>query len=99
MALHDIFADSLKVTAGEMTAEEALDPLRKKVIAAMLHGSNLGINLDKTFVDFKGKMKNGPVNWDSEVVFNFAEFRKKDNYRKILMDEDLKDVMGNDCQR
>ena len=76
-----------------------MDRLRKMVVAAMLHGNTLGIGIGNGDIDFNVQFREGPCNWLSETVFNFAEFRKKENYREILMDDDLKDVMGNVCQK
>ena len=95
MGLHTLGPDITKCNMGSIDVNGALDPLRKKVINAMLHGTNLGIDMGKSIIDFKGKFNEGPTNWKSETVFNFAEFRKKDNYRAILMDEDLVDNLGN----
>ena len=99
MGFHDMAKDVVAKAAGSKTKDDVLDAIRKKVVNAMLHGTNLGIGVGNGSVDFNGEFKTGPTNWDSSVVFNFEEFRKKDNYREILMEEDLKDIMGNKCQK
>lgn len=45
-------------------------------------------------IDFKTEF-NDPVNFPTELVFNFTEWRKEENYKRIVRDEEDKDLMGN----
>jgi hypothetical protein len=99
MSCFDINKDVVAVGMGRKTPEDVLNDFRKRVINGMLHGAELGINMDRTRPNFTTDYKEGPTNWNSFSVFDFATFRNKDEYRKILMDEDLKDIMGSECQR
>ena len=99
MSLYEMDVDLVKKAAGSMTGDDCLNALRKRIVAAMLHGSNLGIMLAKMRPDFNDELSKGPTNFNANRVFDFNSFRQREEYRSLLMDDDLKDVMGNNCQR
>uniref|UniRef100_UPI0035C68DCE hypothetical protein n=1 Tax=Serratia quinivorans TaxID=137545 RepID=UPI0035C68DCE len=78
-SLIDFNKDVVKVGMGGMKPEDALDNLRKSLAKSACKGGICCINLDKTKPDFKGDYKEGPNNWNSNNVFDYAHFHQADN--------------------
>ena len=74
--------------------DEAIEELRRKCVYSMKSGDNLVLFVDKMSVDFKTVMCDKD-NFPADLIFNFAEFRKTENYKKILRGDEDKDVFGN----
>ena len=84
----------LSISLGKITKDEAIETLRKALVYAMRLGERLVLYCGRYAVDFKTEF-NDPVNFPTELVFNFTEWRKEENYKRIVRDEEDKDLMGN----
>ena len=68
--------------------EDAIERLRKTCVFAMKYGDNMVMFIDKTAPDFKTNFTH-KTEFPTDMMFNFEEFRKKENYKKLLRgDED-----------
>ena len=74
--------------------EEALEELRRKCVYSMKSGDNFVMYMDKMALDFKTDMCH-KEEFPTDLIFNFAEFRKKENYKKILRGDEDQDLFGN----
>lgn len=60
----------------------------------MQSGDRVVFFIDKIAPDFKNKFTD-PNYFPTDKVFNFNEWRQKENYKKILKEDEDKDVFGN----
>lgn len=61
---------------------------------SMRAGDRLVLNCGKLDIDFRTTF-NDPVNFPTDVIFNFTEWRKEENYKKIVRMEEDVDLLGN----
>lgn len=61
----------------------------------MRTGDRLVLYLGNIAIDFKNNFTSDETNFPAEKVFNFAEWRKEENYKKIVRKEEDHDMMGN----
>ena len=84
---------SLGISIGR-SAEEDFELLRKSIVYAQKVGDNLVLFVDEMAPDFKTKMTH-KEDFPTDKIFNFGEWRKKDNYKSILRGDEDEDMMGN----
>ena len=82
----------LALKMGKSEMPEALEALRSQLVYTMGVGERLCIYLDKMCPDFKTEYTNS-VEFPSEEVFNFAEWRKKTSYMKVVKEEENQSPM------
>ena len=86
---------SIGIAIGKYTKEEALEQIRRGLVYSMRSGDRLVLFCGNIAPDFKKEMTSDAANFPAEVVFNFNEWRKEENYKKIVRDEEDHDLMGN----
>ena len=84
---------ALAVTVGRSTREEAIEQVRKSLVYCMRSGERLVLQCGKSAVDFK-KSFDSP-DFPVDIVFNYNEWRKEENYMKIVREDENHDLMGN----
>ncbi len=85
---------SLSISLGRITKDEAIETLRKALVYSMRIGDRFVINCGKYSIDFRNQY-NDPVNFPTDLIFNFDEWRKEENYKKIVRPEEDVDLIGN----
>ena len=85
---------SLSISLGRLTKDEAIEQMRKGLVYSMRIGDRYVLNCGKNMIDFK-HMFNDPVNFPTDLIFNFEEWRKEENYMKIVRPEENVDLLGN----
>lgn len=75
---------SIGVTIGKISKEDALETIRKGLVYCMRSGDRLVLYLGNTAIDFKNNFTSDETNFPAEKIFNFAEWRKEENYKKIV---------------
>lgn len=85
---------SLSISLGRITKDEAIEQLRKALVYSMRIGDRLVLNCGKYAIDFRNDF-NDPVNFPTDLIFNFEEWRKDENYKKIVRPEEDVDLLGN----
>eukprot|EP00347_Sterkiella_histriomuscorum_P002379 403368382 len=83
------------ITIGKYTKDEAIEQIRKGLVYAMRTGDRLVLYCGNIAPDFKEGLSSDAQNFPSELVFNFAEWRKEANYKKIVREDEDHDLMGN----
>ena len=91
--LVEVYKLSLGITMGQ-SADDAIEQMRKSLVYCMKSGDNLVLFCDKIAPDFKTKMTH-KENFPADKIFNFAEWRKKENYKSVLRGDEDQDVFGN----
>jgi hypothetical protein len=86
---------SIGVSIGKSTKEEAIEQIRKGLVYAMRSGDRLVLYVGNIAPDFKTGMTSDDSNFPAEKVFNFAEWRKEEHYKKIVREAEDVDLMGN----
>ena len=86
---------SIGITVGKQTKEEGLETLRKGLIYTMRSGDKLVYYIGNISPDFKSGLTGDDSTFPTEKIFNFAEWRKEENYKKIVREEEDHDLMGN----
>lgn len=84
----------LSVALGRITKDEAIEQLRKALVLSMRKGDRLILFVGKNTADFCNDF-NDPENFPTDVIFNFDEWRKEENYKKIVRPEEELDMFGN----
>ena len=74
----------MNIAYGKSNEECAGDELRKKLVSAARVGKNLIINVDKLLPNFKNQYSSDSDHFNSDMVFNYEEWHKKENYMKIV---------------
>ena len=78
----------MKVTTGSQTMEDALEALRKQIVATMRCGKHFCINLEKMTPEFKGQVLKGTNDITAETLFNHEEFWNQDISNKIAKEDE-----------
>lgn len=86
---------SIGVTIGRHTQADAIEGVRKGLIYCMRSGDRLVLFVGNIAPDFKTVFTSDDKNFPSDCVFNFPEWRKEANYKKIVRDDEDHDLMGN----
>ena len=89
----DFFKEELNIAYGKSSKECAGDELRKKLVAAARVGKNFIINVDKLLPNFNDEYCFAPDHFKSDVVFNYEEWHKKENYMKIVREDENCDML------
>lgn len=79
---------------GKITREEAIETLRKGLVYAGRTGDRLVLFCGNIAPDFTTVFSD-KVNFPTEKIFNFAEWRKEENFKSILKEGEDHDLMGN----
>jgi hypothetical protein len=79
---------------GKITKDQAIETLRKALVYCMRSGDRLVLYVGSLSPDFKTNF-NDSVNFPTDLIFNFAEWRKEENYKKIVREDEDHDLMGN----
>ena len=83
------------IALGRTTKEEAVETIRKSLIYCMRSGERLVLQCGKGIPDFsKNKLASDAFPL-MDMIFNFTEWRKEENYKKIVKPEEDHDLMGN----
>ena len=85
----------LGVTIGRMTKADAIEQVRKSLVSCMRTGDRLVLYCGKMAIDFLASFDGGPDNLPIETLFNFQEWRKEENYKKIVRPEENHDLLNN----
>ena len=83
------------ISIGKFTKEEAIEKIRKGLVYSMRSGDRLVLFCGNIAPDFKNELTSDASNFPAEVVFNFNEWRKEANYKKIVRADEDHDLMGN----
>lgn len=84
----------LSVNIGKITKDEAIEELRKGLVYSMRLGDRYVLNCGKLQIDFMRDFHD-PVNFPIDKIFDFQEWRKEENYKKIVRPEEDVDLMNN----
>ena len=74
--------------------EDAIELIRKLLVASMKAGEFFILFTSSTVIDFKNTMCD-EKNLPTELIFDFKEWRKETNYMKIVREEETRDMYGN----
>ena len=58
-------------------------------------GDRLVLQCGRLAIDFKGTFEGGAENFPVDTIFNFQEWRKEENYKKVVRPEEDHDLMMN----
>lgn len=86
---------SIAVSIGRSTKEEAIEQIRKGLVYSMRCGDRLVLYVGNIAPDFKNNITSDDRNFPAKTVFNFTEWRKEENYKKIVREAEDVDLMGN----
>ena len=79
---------------GTITREQAIETVRKGLVYAMRIGDRLVLYTGNISIDWKN-IFNDAIWLPTDKIFNFAEWRKDEVYKKIVKPEEDVDLMGN----
>ena len=96
-AYHEIFKEKLRVDKGDQTKDDVSEKLRSHLVHAVGHGTLLVLGMGKVNPEILAHQPAGNV-WPAHLIFDFAEWRKEENYMSIVKEEENKDMMGNPRQ-
>ena len=85
---------SLSISLGKITKDEAIEQLRKGLVYSMRAGDRYVLNCGKHAIDFINEF-NDPVNFPTQLIFDYDEWRKEENYKRIVRPEEDVDLLGN----
>ena len=85
---------SLSISLGRITRDEAIEQVRKALVYAMRIGDRLVLNCGKYIIDYKNDF-HCPVNFPTNLIFDFNEWRKDEIYKRIVRPEEDVDLIGN----
>ena len=68
--------------------------MRKALVYAMRIGDRLVLHCGRYQVDFRSDF-NDPINFPTDLIFNFDEWRKDEIYKRIVRPEEDVDLIGN----
>jgi len=85
----------LAVTIGKKTKADAIEEIRKLLVATMRTGDRLVLQCGKLAIDFLNNFDGGADTLPWATIFNFNEWRKESNYMKIVRAEENHDLMMN----
>ena len=84
----DFFKEELDREYGKIDQNCACNHLRKKLIGAIRVNKNFVINIDKLIPDFSNHEL-----FDSNMLFNFEELHKPENYMKLVNEDENYDAL------
>eukprot|EP00347_Sterkiella_histriomuscorum_P016080 403354565 len=77
---------------------QVLENMRKSLVQSMNFGARFVFYCGYQAPDFVNELTGGVSQFPSELIFNFKEWRKIENYKRIIKPEEDFDHMGNkDC--
>jgi hypothetical protein len=85
---------SLSISLGRITRDEAIEQMRKALVYAMRIGDRFVLHCGRYSIDFRSEFTD-PVNFPTDLIFNFEEWRKEENYKRIVRPEEDVDLLGN----
>ena len=74
---------------------EIIDTIRRGLVGAAKIGQRLVLDCGQGLTDFKADLGDEPSSFPVDTVFNVKEWRKPENYKKILRGDEDKDNFGN----
>ena len=83
------------ITAGKTSKADAIETLRKALVHCMRCGDRLVLQCGRLAIDFKEQFDGGADNFPVDLIFNFNEWRKEENYKKIVRPDEDHDLMMN----
>ena len=86
---------SIGVSIGKFTRDQAVEQIRKELVYAVRAGETLVLHCGNIAPDFKSELNDPSSGLNLDVVFNVAEFKKEENFKKILHAGEDHDLMGN----
>ena len=86
---------SLGVLMGRLTKADAIEQIREHLVGCMRRGETFVLSCGKMSIDFLANYDGGADNLPIDKIFNFKEWRKKENYMKIVRPEEDHDIMNN----
>ena len=93
MIVCDFHKEKMKVSIKMQQVPDALEFLRKKLVASMRVGKNLIINCNNLVPDFNEEYNGDDTLFPSDLVFNPQEWTKSENYMKIVHEDENYDHM------
>ena len=84
----------LAITMGKLTRDEAIETMRKALVYCMRIGDRLVLNCGKYNLNFVSEWAD-PVNFPTQLIFDFDEWRKDEVYKRIVRPEEDHDLLGN----
>ena len=72
---------------GKNTKEEVIEKLRRSLVYCMKSGDVLVLYIDKLAPDFKNNISHKD-DFPTDQIFKFLDFRKPENYKKLLRNEE-----------
>ncbi len=85
-----------KVQQGGISKENAIEIIREKIVFSAKVGYVLAVYMDNQVPDWKNMwtvQKDGE--FDTNLIFNCKEFKKEENYKKMLKLNENVDDFGN----
>lgn len=84
----------MSIDLGRITKAEAIEEMRKSLVYAMRVGDRFVLNCGKYSIDFITYFTD-PANFPTDLIFNYHEWRKEDNYKKVVRTSEDVDILGN----
>ena len=91
--MKDFHKETLAVTIGQKTKEDALEELRSGLVYSMRLGDTFVINVDTLNPDFKTEWQDDEI-LPLDEICDFDEWREDEKYLKIVKEEENKDLLG-----
>ena len=91
--LAEIHRELIKVSLGRSTTAEVTEFLRKNLVISMRNGDRLMLDLNELTCDLKDAYKD-PAVFDAEIVFNYAEWAKEENYIRYVKEDENHGIGG-----
>eukprot|EP00355_Strombidium_rassoulzadegani_P004022 CAMPEP_0168616596 /NCGR_PEP_ID=MMETSP0449_2-20121227/5107_1 /TAXON_ID=1082188 /ORGANISM="Strombidium rassoulzadegani, Strain ras09" /LENGTH=180 /DNA_ID=CAMNT_0008657383 /DNA_START=20 /DNA_END=562 /DNA_ORIENTATION=+ len=82
------------IKIGQITKREGLDTMRAQLVQAMKAGERMCIMIGKIAPDFKEQF-NDPLVFPTDTIFDFENFRKIENYKKVVREDEDYDYQNN----
>ena len=86
---------AIAITAGKTSKADAIETLRKALVHCMRCGDRLVLQCGRLAIDFKEQFDGGAENFPVDLIFNFNEWRKEENYKKVVRPDEDHDLMMN----
>ena len=77
-----------------MDANKCVESIRHSLVYCMRSGDRLVLWIGKLTPDFKNEY-NFPGHWPSNEIFDFKHWREKENYMKIVHEDENHDLVQN----
>ena len=85
----------MAVEKGNKDRAAAIEEVRKSLVSAAVAGRVLALDCGSQNINWKTDYCSDAANFPTETIFNFAQWREKENYIKIVRDSENRNTMGN----